>query len=150
MAEVSPPLPPPPPPQVAKPRPNLQEVKVPGTNIPIFTAEFLDYNKKVNSQLMQLRRVNNELQLENGRLEESIDEQEKNLAIVQNKLEKLKQENEVLERNLSKLQDMIMKMFGHLCSDMTITSAEALLNHLLSSGIDRKTINSSVENITVD
>lgn len=105
----------------------------------------IDIYVEVNAQLMQMRKINNDLLSENTRLEESIDDQEKMLANIRNKLEKLKQENEVLDKNLTQLQEMIMTMFGHLSSDIAISSADELLGRLLSKGIDRETVNSVVE-----
>ena len=93
-----------------------------------------------------MRKINNDLLSENTRLEESIDDQERMLGNIRSKVEKLKQENETLDKNLTKLQEMIITMFGHLASgSIAITSADELLDHLLSKGIDRETVNSIVE-----
>lgn len=107
---------------------------------------------ELNSQLIQMRRTNKDLQSEISRLEDSINDQEKTLSTLQTKLEDFRTENKVLERNRKKLEDAIFESFGGLANgkiEHEITSAEQLLDFLLANGISGKALASAVKSFAI-
>ena len=102
---------------------------------------------------MRLRRVNNDLQSENSRLEDSVSDQEKNLATLKMKLAQFKQENDSLETSVRQLEDSILQSFGGLVNgknkDTEITSAEELLQSIIANGVSGRALATAVKSFTV-
>lgn len=114
-----------------------------------FTVVNCFYVTELNSQLTQLRKVNKDLQLENSRLEDSISDQERNLVMLQKKLSEFRQENDHLQRSLQQLEGSILSSFGSLVKDSDITSAEELLQCLITNGVNGRALAAAVKSFNV-
>lgn len=80
-------------------------------DIPIFTEEFLNYNKARENELRKLRKVNTEFEEQNAILSKHIENMKKGIDKLEG--ERKEQQNEIsaLQRHLAKLRQIISRSF---------------------------------------
>lgn len=93
---------PPPPPQ-AQPPSTLVALKQNG-DIPIFTDQFLEHNRRIESELRQLRKSNTDYEQQNSVLEKHVENMTNGIAKLQRETEEISQRNEIVEQYLQQLR----------------------------------------------
>lgn len=83
-------------------------------DIPIFTEEFLNYNKARENELRKLRKVNTEFEEQNAMLSKHIENMKKGMEKLEG--ERREQQNEIsaLQRHLAKLRQVISRSFREI------------------------------------
>lgn len=87
-------------------------------DIPIFTEQFLEHNRRVDSELRQLRKSNTDYELQNSVLEKHIESMTNGVAKIGKECDELKKRNEKVEQYLHQLR---LKL-AHACSNLSIAS----------------------------
>lgn len=105
---------------------NLQNAYLQGVNIPIFTEEFLQYNRKGNSDLMKYRQVNNHLIDQKQRLEDTIQAIDSDIDRVIKLVEERAQSNQTLEMELQVIRKLVSNALAPNNSSNLLTSEELL------------------------
>lgn len=81
-------------------KPSLQNAILPDVGIPVFTEEFLAYNKKLNSNLMKLRQLNKDMIDQKQRLTDTV-------RLVDNDIQKF---NDLIEQQVTLSDSLDMKL----------------------------------------
>ncbi|XP_031574462.1 high mobility group protein 20A-like isoform X2 [Actinia tenebrosa] len=83
-------------------------------DIPIFTEEFLNYNKVRENELRRLRKTNTEFEEQNAILSKHIENMKKGIEKLENEAEEQQREISTLEKHLQKLRHVLRKNFAGL------------------------------------
>ncbi|KAL1423028.1 hypothetical protein MTO96_021420 [Rhipicephalus appendiculatus] len=86
----------------------------PGYNIPIFTEEFLDYNKGCEAELRQLRKSNTEYEEQNAILGKHIDTMKAAIEKLEVETVQQKNNNLALQQHLATLRTKLAASFSNL------------------------------------
>lgn len=89
-----------------------QSLQVPlDGDIPIFTEEFLNYNKARENELRKLRKVNTEFEEQNAILSKHIENMKKGIDKLEGERKEQQSEINALQRHLAKLRQVISRSF---------------------------------------
>lgn len=94
-----------PPPTPTTP-PQLDSLPMPG-DIPIFTDNFLEHNRQMESELKKLRKLNTDYEQQNSVLEKHVENVRNGIDKTNNEIKELKHENEKLTLYLSRLRQKL-------------------------------------------
>lgn len=93
---------------------NEKDNRVPGTEIPIFTTEFLAHTKELEVELRRLRRSNNDLEEENALLSKHNENLKGMLERLDRETKEQHSRNEKLREHLMSLKEMLTEAFQHI------------------------------------
>lgn len=93
---------------------NEKDNRVPGTEIPIFTTEFLTHTKELEVELRRLRRSNNDLEEENALLSKHNENLKEVLERLDHETKEQHSRNEKLRDHLMGLKKMLTEAFEHI------------------------------------
>ncbi|XP_065182887.1 high mobility group protein 20A-like [Sycon ciliatum] len=93
---------------------NEGKIEAPGFNLPIFTDEFLDYNKGKDLELQALRRANAEAEEKNSVLSNHIQQLKKIVSHLDQEAEQRQTANVLLEKKLNLLRTTIITKFENV------------------------------------
>lgn len=83
-------------------------------DIPIFSDEFLNYNRNRESELRKLRKANNEYEEQNAMLSKHNDNMKAAIDKLQDEASKSKEENKQLQSHLSNFRDMLVQSLAEI------------------------------------
>ncbi|KXJ27133.1 high mobility group protein 20A [Exaiptasia diaphana] len=83
-------------------------------DIPIFTEEFLNYNKVRENELRRLRKTNTEFEEQNAILSKHIENMKKGIEKLENEAGEQQKEITLLEKNLQKLRQVLRNKLSEL------------------------------------
>lgn len=89
-------------PQIKEPPPKLPRIG--DYDIPIFTEEFLEHNKTVDTELRLLRKSNTDYEQQNSVLEKHVENIRNGISKLENETSALKENNELLQTYIAKLR----------------------------------------------
>lgn len=89
-------------PQIKEPPPKMPRIG--DFDIPIFTEEFLDHNKTVDTELRLLRKSNTDYEQQNSVLEKHVENIRNGISKLENETSALKDNNELLTTYIAKLR----------------------------------------------
>lgn len=96
----------------------VEETKIPPRTgdygIPIFTEEFLEHNKCVDSELRTLRKSNTDYEQQNSILEKHVDNMKNGIEKLVNESNEIQANNEALSNYLTKLKGKLATALGSL------------------------------------
>lgn len=96
------------------PSPPLKENIPRNGEIPIFTEEFLQHNRVIDSELKKIRKINTDYEQQNSVLEKHVENMQNGIAKTKNEIDDLQDENRLLETYLTKLREKMANAFaGH-------------------------------------
>lgn len=96
------------------PSPPLKENIPRNGEIPIFTEEFLQHNRVIDSELKKMRKINTDYEQQNSVLEKHVENMRNGIAKSKNEIDDLQEENRLLETYLVKLREKLSAAFiGH-------------------------------------
>lgn len=96
------------------PSPPLKENIPRNGEIPIFTEEFLQHNRVIDSELKKMRKINTDYEQQNSVLEKHVENMRNGIAKSKNEIDDLQEENRLLETYLAKLREKLSAAFtGH-------------------------------------
>lgn len=81
-------------------------------NIPIFTQEFLDYNKTQETELRKLRKMTNDYEEQNAVLSKHIENMKAAEIKLQAEMSQMREKNESVEQYLSRLKEQFVTSFS--------------------------------------
>ncbi|EAT43244.1 AAEL005309-PA [Aedes aegypti] len=84
-----------------------REIRVGDYEIPIFTEEFLEHNKVIDSELRMLRKSNIDYEQQNSVLEKHVENMDNGIQKLENETNSLKTRNAVLQSYLQKLKTVL-------------------------------------------
>ncbi|XP_065209818.1 high mobility group protein 20A-like [Planococcus citri] len=93
---------------------NDKEVDVPIFDIPIFTEEFLEYNKNREAELRQLRKSNTDLEQQNAILEKHLENMKQAVDKLQIETLQRKTSNNLLQQHLQKMKAAFIEKFSNI------------------------------------
>lgn len=93
---------------------NDKEVDVPIFDIPIFTEEFLEYNKNREAELRQLRKSNTDLEQQNAILEKHLENMKQAVDKLQIETLQRKTSNNLLQQHLQKMKTIFIEKFSNI------------------------------------
>lgn len=82
--------------------------------IPIFTDEFLEHNKQVETQLKALRKATTDFEFQNSNLERYIENMKTGIGNMEADNAALKNKNQTMEKYLEKLKSILANSFGNI------------------------------------
>lgn len=85
----------------------MREMRVGDYEIPIFTDEFLEHNKVIDSELRMLRKSNIDFEQQNSVLEKHVENMDNGIQKLENETNSLKTRNAVLQTYLLKLKSAL-------------------------------------------
>lgn len=91
-----------------------REIRVGDFEIPIFTDDFLEHNKVIDSELRMLRKSNIDYEQQNSVLEKHVENMDNGIQKLENETNSLKSRNEVLQNYLQKLRSVLAKALAGL------------------------------------
>ncbi|KAK3754936.1 hypothetical protein QZH41_019352, partial [Actinostola sp. cb2023] len=83
-------------------------------DIPIFTEEFLNYNKVRENELRRLRKTNTEFEEQNAILSKHIENMKKGIEKLENEADEQQKEITILEKHLRKLRQVLRNKLSEL------------------------------------
>lgn len=92
----------------------LLQVQHKSTEIPIFTEQFLDHNRKIDSELRMLRKSNNDYEQQNAILEKHVENMKNGIARLDDETLQLHLENKKLQMYLESLRNKLVSAFATL------------------------------------
>lgn len=92
----------------------LLQVQHRNTQIPIFTEQFLDHNRKIDSELRMLRRSNNDFEQQNAVLEKHVENMKNGITRLTDETTHLSMENNRLQTYLDSLRTKLALAFETL------------------------------------
>ncbi|XP_073239232.1 high mobility group protein 20A-like [Porites lutea] len=104
-------------------------------DIPIFTEEFLNYNKARENELRKLRKVNTEFEEQNAILSKHIENMKKGIDKLEGERKEQQSEISALQRHLAKLRQIISRSFADVQipgekDPITLESVDAFVGKL--------------------
>lgn len=99
-------------PQIKEPPPKLPRIG--DYDIPIFTEEFLDHNKTVDTELRLLRKSNTDYEQQNSVLEKHVENIRNGICKLENETSALKENNELLQTYITKLRKKLTSALAGL------------------------------------
>lgn len=103
----------------------LLQVQHKSTEIPIFTEQFLDHNRKIDSELRMLRKSNNDYEQQNAVLEKHVENMKNGITRITNETTHLDLENKRLQTYLDSLRSKLALAFASLSIPTEPTGANA-------------------------
>lgn len=91
-----------------------REIRVGDYEIPIFTDDFLEHNKVIDSELRTLRKSNIDYEQQNSVLEKHVENMDNGIQKLENETSSLKSRNAVLQSYLQKLRSMLASALSGL------------------------------------
>jgi len=99
-------------PPSSKPTPlSSQQDFVPGTDIPIFTDQFLQHNREMESELRKLRHANSDLEEENALLSRHVEGMKATVDKLNSEIAEQQSRNTVLRDHLKVLREVLVDAF---------------------------------------
>lgn len=99
-------------PQIKEPPPKLPRIG--DYDIPIFTEEFLEHNKAVDTELRLLRKSNTDYEQQNSVLEKHVENIRNGISKLENETCALQENNQLLQTYLAKLRKKLTTAFAGL------------------------------------
>ncbi|XP_058834453.1 high mobility group protein 20A [Topomyia yanbarensis] len=84
-----------------------REIRVGDYEIPIFTDDFLEHNKVIDSELRMLRKSNIDYEQQNSVLEKHVENMDNGIQKLENETNGLKNRNVILQTHLEKLRSVL-------------------------------------------
>lgn len=84
-----------------------REIRVGDYDFPVFTEDFLEHNKVVDSELRMLRKSNIDYEQQNSVLEKHVENMDNGIQKLENETQSLKTRNAVLQSYLQKLKSVL-------------------------------------------
>lgn len=94
------------------PPPPMQDIQF--GDIPIFTDQFLEHNRRVESDLRQLRKSNTDYELQNSVLEKHMESMTNGVAKIVKECEDIKKQDEMIEQYLQQLRTKLTNALAGL------------------------------------
>lgn len=91
-----------------------REIRVGDYEIPIFTEDFLEHNKVIDSELRMLRKSNIDFEQQNSVLEKHVENMDNGIQKLENETSSLKSRNTVLQNYLQKLRSVLANALAGL------------------------------------
>jgi len=114
-------------------------------HIPIFTDQFLEHNKQVESQLKALRKANTDFEFQNSNLERYIENMKSGIANMEADNGDLKAKNLILEKYLEKMRSTLAAAFGNLSlpteKTATVSNIDSYMTELAGMSGPASTVN---------
>lgn len=112
--------------------PEAPKAFIPGTNceLPIFTEQFLDHNKQIESELKQLRRNCAEIEQQNAVLFKHVENMENGLHKVNSETNATRQRNAELEFYVTRLKVILASGFSSLGPLPSLTEPTATIENI--------------------
>ncbi|XP_058463144.1 high mobility group protein 20A [Malaya genurostris] len=91
-----------------------REIRVGDYEIPIFTDDFLEHNKVIDSELRMLRKSNIDYEQQNSVLEKHVENMDNGIQKLENETNSLKNRNLILKNHLDKLRSVLASALAAL------------------------------------
>lgn len=92
----------------------IREIRTGDYDIPIFTDEFLDHNKMIDSELRTLRKSNTDYEQQNAVLEKHVENMRNGIDKLESEQISLKDNNKILQNYIDKLKEKLTNSFAGL------------------------------------
>lgn len=105
-------------------------------DIPIFTDQFLEHNRRVESELRQLRKSNTDYELQNSVLEKHIESMTNGVTKIAKECDEMKKHNEIVDQYLQQLRLKLANALSSLSiankpGGATINNIDAFMEDLV-------------------
>lgn len=90
---------------------SCQQQFIPGSNVPIFSEDFLQHNRDLESQLRKLRQTSANLEEENALLSRHVENMKSAVEKVQKEVQKQEKKNESLQSHLAVIREVLAVTF---------------------------------------